>query len=849
MNPFRLPVARVRLGVLGALAAAAPPTLCAQCQTTLSSGGPIAILSGAVRALQSWDPDGAGPAAPVLVAGGTLLTAGWQMQRLLLVHDGSQWTDLGLPGSGAAAGSVQALAVWNGELIAAGAFSFVTTTGDTAENIARWDGSAWRRLGMGVDGPVHALAVHNGELIVAGSFAQAGGAARPGIARWSGTSWNGLGTGLAGTPRALASFAGALYVGGQLTGAGGTTVANLARWNGTAWSAAGDPDGEVRALAVRTGASLAGSSLFATGAFANIGGVAANRVAALNGASLVWSALGGGLPATGVSLAVRATGMSTFEVAAGVDSPGNTQRVWRWSGSSWTNLGGIAQGSTPLLPRALAVHGGAFTVGLDPAAQAVRAWNGTVWAPLAGRGVPDAVRAVTWHGTSLVAGGGFAAIDGVVVNGIARRAGTVWQELGGGVQGGGAAVFALARLPNGDLVAGGDFTAAGGVPADNVARWDGSVWSPLASGVDGPVHALLPLPDGGIVAGGAFVTAGGVAANRVARFDGVAWQPLGAGVDAAVLALALSPSGHVYAGGEFTSAGGVPAARIARWTGSAWTAIGAGFDDRVRAIVALGDLDLVAGGDFTQTGGTGVAGVARFDGASWSPLGQSALFTSVRALLRLPDGDLLAAGNAGQPGGTAARLARWDGSVWSLPGSGLQGRDAHALAAAPAGNIAIGGAFEVANGVAAGNLAQLASDCPAGASAHGAPCPGTVGLPTLSAAALPWIGGTYEARTTAPLLTPLTLGLNVIGEVPVALSLAPLLPPADAACTLYTVPFQIDLLLPGTGGLGWSTAVPPVSTLVGAQVHQQTLLLSYDPALNPIGVAASNALLLTIGVF
>src|SRR5438874_1234441 len=42
-----------------------------------------------------------------------------------------------------------------------------------ANHIAAWDGSVWRALGVGTDGPVLALTVFNNNLIVGGDFDQA----------------------------------------------------------------------------------------------------------------------------------------------------------------------------------------------------------------------------------------------------------------------------------------------------------------------------------------------------------------------------------------------------------------------------------------------------------------------------------------------------------------------------------------------------------------------------------------------------------------------------------------------------------------------------------------------------
>jgi hypothetical protein len=83
--------------------------------------------------------------------------------------DGSTWQPLG---SGTSY-SVDALTVYNGELIVGGFFR--TAGGETCNNIARWNGSTWQPLGSGTNEYVFDLTVYNGELIVGGRFSVAGG--------------------------------------------------------------------------------------------------------------------------------------------------------------------------------------------------------------------------------------------------------------------------------------------------------------------------------------------------------------------------------------------------------------------------------------------------------------------------------------------------------------------------------------------------------------------------------------------------------------------------------------------------------------------------------------------------
>ncbi len=67
----------------------------------------------------------------------------------------------------------------------------------SANNIAKWDGSAWSALGSGMNDAVHALAVDgSGNLVAGGSFTTAGGVSANHIAKWDGSAWSALGSGI-----------------------------------------------------------------------------------------------------------------------------------------------------------------------------------------------------------------------------------------------------------------------------------------------------------------------------------------------------------------------------------------------------------------------------------------------------------------------------------------------------------------------------------------------------------------------------------------------------------------------------------------------------------------------------
>ena len=77
---------------------------------------------------------------------------------------------------------------------------FTTAGGVAANNIAKWDGSAWSALGSGMNGQpdVYALAVSGTNLYAGGCFTTAGGVPANNIAKWDGSAWSALGSGMDG---------------------------------------------------------------------------------------------------------------------------------------------------------------------------------------------------------------------------------------------------------------------------------------------------------------------------------------------------------------------------------------------------------------------------------------------------------------------------------------------------------------------------------------------------------------------------------------------------------------------------------------------------------------------------
>jgi len=134
-------------------------------------------------------------------------------------------------------GQVFAMTRLGTDLYVAG--SFQTAGGASANNIARWDGTAWHPLGSGLDRPVLALAVYQGRLIAGGSIRRAGNADVRFVAQWDGTSWSPVGTGFNGVVTALGVHRDTLVAGGYFREAGGVPARHVACWTGAAWDSIG----------------------------------------------------------------------------------------------------------------------------------------------------------------------------------------------------------------------------------------------------------------------------------------------------------------------------------------------------------------------------------------------------------------------------------------------------------------------------------------------------------------------------------------------------------------------------------------------------------------------------------
>lgn len=674
------------------------------------TGEPGVTGSNGVSVMAPFDPDGAGPAPPILVAGGHPGSIGGVVYDFAAAWNGQSWRSTG------AGPGFQPLALTTFVDPAAGVAPALIAAGYNGEVgpvVAQWDGvNSWTALDplsnekyadvtsvvtYDPDGSGSAPA----RLVVGGTFNSINGVPAANIAAWMNGQWSALGDGLEGFVNALASWdpdgdgpQHALLIAAVNLDTGGSQSARLAAWDGAKWTSLVP---EIAYYSVRSLVSFDADAdcpglprLIAAGYFTSIGGVPASGIAAWNGTD--WRPLG-----TRVNDGVSA--LTTFDpdgsgpegthllASEYVFNGGNPySRILDWDGAQWRSL--------------------------------VDTINNDVWCIAAlnpGGGAPP--------GDQVVIGGSFSRVGETIAAGVARWDGTAWRAMAGGTDSivtCSTVIDPSYTMPEaGQLVVGGYFDVIEGVPAKRVAVSSGNTWSPLGNDATFPPYAIAAFdPDGAGPQPGVIVAAGlypAPGANPVA-WNGSAWEVLGSGINNGIVQAltTFDPDAEgpapvqLIAAGQFTSVlpGGGFAHSVAAWNGTVWSALWPGLSSQfgtasVRALATC-DVDgegpspprLFAAGQFNSSVSDGFASrIAQWDGASWTRLG-AGLNNTVTCLVTFdPDGPgpqstrLIAAGNFTTAGGIpASRIAQWNGTQWSALSTGLGGNVSALATFDPDGN-------------------------------------------------------------------------------------------------------------------------------------------------------------------
>lgn len=200
---------------------------------------PAGLDGGTLRALLMYQGS--------LIAAGDFNLLDHNVSEKIVRWDGTSWKPFTV-GSGKGMNySVSALAEYGGYLIAGG--TFTTVDGNSYPYIAKWNGGSWSAIDAtrALNGEVLALAVYNGKLYAGGAFTQIGGVAKAHIACWDSSSgWSAVGSGTDGSVKSLSVFSGKLFVGGSFSTAGGNAMStmtgygNIGTWNDTTWAKVGN---------------------------------------------------------------------------------------------------------------------------------------------------------------------------------------------------------------------------------------------------------------------------------------------------------------------------------------------------------------------------------------------------------------------------------------------------------------------------------------------------------------------------------------------------------------------------------------------------------------------------------
>jgi hypothetical protein len=264
---------------------------------------------------------------------GNFTTANGVTVNSVCYWNGTTFVAMGSGTAGVAGGAAVTMAIaQNGDVWVGGLFT--SAGGSAADGLARWNSVAnnWTCFTNGTPGDlISAIAIDiYSNVYIGGTFANWDGiAAADNLAKWNGSAWSALSTGANAGVFALAFGADGttLYVGGNFT----SPQTRIMSWNGSAFSEmGGGASGAINTLAVSREGTVYAGGVFSTTP-------TTSRIAKWTGNA--WSSLGSGLNGNVTNIAVLGDGSlfvsGDFTAAGSLSSaPGAAL----WNGSSWARI-------------------------------------------------------------------------------------------------------------------------------------------------------------------------------------------------------------------------------------------------------------------------------------------------------------------------------------------------------------------------------------------------------------------------------------------------------------------------------------------------------------------------------
>lgn len=621
---------------------------------------PVEGFDGEIRALRSWDPDGAGPRPAELLVGGRFGAVGGTMCRGLALWNGERWTDVG----GSTDGAVSAIEAYAGGVAVGGAFRSVG--GVAARNVAWWDGTGWRALGAGRTGEVTGLAVVDGDLIVATRLPEYDDPIRSAVARWDGQEWRRLGDDLFDEATGLVNYQGSPVVCGRTPFRLSEASALVIRWDGAAWRAMDNTIGGEVARMIASGPRLVvGGRMYRVSPYVSL--------SAAEWSGTRWEALRSPI-VQGISYAVgSALAFDGERLAASGSSSSTRFGIFResmpgvWTVMDADRLTGVT---------ALGTHGGRLfaahrlnrgnSYAASPSMHVDSGASLGSWQRHTPAGSDGTVTSAVWSDQGLVVSGTFSRLGEATVRSPALWDGSAWRTMGD------ATVYPWFRpIPWRGTVVAAIPDSAG---AAELGVWEHGQWTPIPeshAAVYGTVAVdgddLLAVPQ----------TSGAPDAPLVlARWNGEAWTRTE--VRSGLVIRRLVPTDEGLYAMAFDHSGNFPITYLVRWTGAGWERawdLPPRFGLASDAVNFRGRVVAMCISDPTSSDGNGryVVLMAR-GGGGWQEIARTPVNAIAPSRLDADENFLVARGSGlVEIGGVrTSGVAVWDGVVWRAPIEGIR---------------------------------------------------------------------------------------------------------------------------------------------------------------------------------